>query len=166
MDALRLAPSVVVSADRVARSAPEADYRVELHVRRRVTSRGINFLIAWPGFIIFAPAWHGLEWPYRVKTLAVIKRRDGSEVAQVWRSDRYTAYSTSNIYGVSIGMGWFPPFYSIPSFIAGIVAAFVPEERDRHRDFVYLEGDEWGRRVATEILAAIARDPAPPETSR
>ncbi len=166
VSALRLARTVTVSSERVAVSAVDADYTVELHVRRRASSRGINFLIAWPGFIIFAPAWHGLEWPYRVNTLAIITRRGGGEVARVARSDRYTAYSTSSVYGVGTGLGWFPPLYSVPAFVTGIVAAFVPEESDLHRHFLFLEADEWGRRVATEILAALARDPDPPGPSR
>lgn len=160
VDALRLAPPVTVASQRVARTELDADYTVALHVKRRAGSRGTNFLICWPGFIVFAPAWHGLEWPYRVTTLAVVTRRDGSELAQIWRSDSYTAYYTSSIYGVFAGAGWFPPFYSVPAFITGIVAAFVPEERELNREFFHQESDEWARRVATEILGAIARDPA------
>src|SRR5205807_469453 len=108
--------------------------------------------------IIFAPAWHGLEWPYRVNTLAVVSRRDGSRLANVARSDLYTAYSTSNGYGVGAGLGWFWPLYSVPAFVTGIVASFVPEERELHHEFVVRESDEWARGVAADVLRAIAGD--------
>lgn len=162
-DELRRVPTIALYDPRVA---PVSDYTVELHVRSRAMSRGTNFLICWPGFIVFAPAWHGLEWPYRVNTVVRITRPDGSELTPVERSDFYMAYSTSNAYGTGAGLGWIPFLYSVPAFVTGIVASFVPESRMLDEEFVLREGDDWARRVATSVLRAIAADGEPPGSAR
>jgi hypothetical protein len=145
-------------------SPPHAavDYTVDLHVERRAASRGTNFVICWPGFIIFTPAWHGLEWPYRVNTRAVVERADGSVVGEVQRSDLYMAYFTSDTYGICAGLGWIPPFYSLPALVTGIVASFAPEERRLDNAFVSLEGDAWAQGLTQDLLALIAHDQEEP----
>jgi hypothetical protein len=153
--AFRATPGVELASP-YARGA--ADYTVELHVKTRAMSRGENFLICWPGFIVFAPAWHGLIWPYRVNTLAVVTRPDGERIANIWRSDLYTVYYTSPAYGVAAGFGWFPFFYSIPAFITGCIAAFEPENRELNLEFLHREGGEWGNNVAREVLREIVKD--------
>jgi hypothetical protein len=120
-------------------------------------SRGTNFVICWPGFLIFTPAWHGLEWPYRVNTVAIVTRSDGTLVGRIERSDLYTAYRTSDSYGVGAGLGWIPFFFTLPAFVTGISASFTPERRALDEEFVMREGEEWARYVAADIMELIAR---------
>jgi hypothetical protein len=159
-NALRAIPGVqsVVAAG----SGQPSDYEVELLIDSRPMSRGTNFPIAWPGFIIFTPAWHGFEWPYRVNTRVVVKRADGTILVPIQRSDLYTAYYTSDAYGIATGAGWIPFFYSIPAFVTGIVASFAPEERALREQFLLREGDDWGDEVAREIRRALFEDSLAP----
>jgi hypothetical protein len=156
--ALRSNPDVSLAAP----WSPAFDYKVSLSIQRRAMSRGTNFLLCWPGFLIFAPAWHGLEWPYRVTTTAIITRADGTLLTAFRTSDLYTFRYTSNGYGIGAGLGWIPFLWTIPPFVTGITASFAPEDWVLHEEFLLRGSEEWAQRVADDVLSAIAKDPAPP----
>jgi hypothetical protein len=136
-----------------------ADYVVSVVAVPRARASGTNFFIAWPGFIIFAPAWHGLDWPYTVRTHVVLDRSDGTRAGEWWLKDEWTAHWTSNAYGVGAGFGWI--FYSAPAFVTGIVAATKsPDSVELGDEFALREGEAWAENVAGTILDAIDADRA------
>jgi hypothetical protein len=59
-------------------SEKEVDAIVNIDVQTEHNGSGWNFLINWPGFLIFAPAWHG--YIYEVKyTINVAIKKAGSK---------------------------------------------------------------------------------------
>jgi hypothetical protein len=132
------------------------EYRVELHVRHRAMTEGTNLFICWPGFLAFAPAWHGLEWPYRVNTRVDLDRADGTHVTTIERSDLYEVLYTSEAYGSGAGFGWV--LASVPALVTGGVAALAAPEHQLDEKFHRLASVGWARQIAALILQAIARD--------
>lgn len=168
---LELAPEIaVVDTD-------DWDYRVELHVIRRAMTRGTNFLVCFPGFLVLAPLWHDFDWPYRVNTVAVVERKDGSRVATLSRSDLYIAHGLPDYGGegfipVAIGgsalsaVGAAVPAVAIAvvviyGIVFGIDTAVNPPTKWLDEEFVGREARRWGSHVSAEILRVIAKDVAP-----
>ena len=79
----------------------DPDYVLSIEVERHARPSSRNFFICWPGFIIFAPAWHGLRWPYSLDTRVAIDRHDGGRVADYGLEARWTARYTPRRFGLA-----------------------------------------------------------------
>ncbi len=131
------------------------DYAIRVSVSRGGGPKIESFFIAWPGFIVFAPAWHGLMWDYEVLTKVAITDAEGRVVRELAIADPYEVRHTHIGYGIGCGFGWFL-LYTTPALVTGIVAATASPELDYlDRRFTELEGRRYGDRIAAEILAAV-----------
>lgn len=56
----------------------EVDYRAKISVASEYSGSGWNFLINWPGFLIFTPAWHGYIYyaDYDVQVVLIDAHKD------------------------------------------------------------------------------------------
>lgn len=62
-------------------SSRQVDVIADVTLRPEYKGSGWNFLINWPGFLVFAPAWHG--YVYKVKYDADIALTDASSKQQI-----------------------------------------------------------------------------------
>jgi hypothetical protein len=140
-------------------SAAESEYVAHVEVNRSATSSSENFVLCWPGFIVFAPAWHGLIWPYSVGSHVSIDRNGAGRVAEYDLMATWTARYTSSRNGALAELGWCFLVYTVPALQAGIESTFLPAEvRVLDRAFLTDEGDVWAEEVIATIVNAIARD--------
>jgi hypothetical protein len=96
--------------------APEG--RIELSMEASYEGDGLNFLICWPGFLIFAPVWNGYSYhaTYNVHADVVLGagRRDAFDL-----SCTYDIHHMDLERGVaSMGGGWLFPGYSAVALVA------------------------------------------------
>jgi hypothetical protein len=148
---------LLASGARIATVSDEAEYTVSLESRAKGAPSPWNFLISWPGFMIFAPAWHGMIYKYDVDAVATIRDASGRTLPPVKVQREYDARYTEVWQGVLIESGWFI-WYSIPAFAGGIVTATVPPELaelnahlpDKERRAI---GASLGRAVARALAA-------------
>lgn len=145
----------------------DLDYVVELAYEVETDARWYNALIAFPGFLAFAPHWAGLQWDFDVTTTGHLRRvRTGLEAAPFVRRDEHLLRYTSAGYGVAIGMGWagliFPPALASP-IATGIVAACSDQQGYRYRALFERSqaGWAWAQRVGHLIAEQIERDLGP-----
>ncbi|MBI3723661.1 hypothetical protein HY251_06865 [bacterium] len=152
--ALRLNDNVaLVGSDAI----PE--YVVRVDVTRQASARALNFLLCWPGFVVFAPAWHGLEWPYTIASHVELELPDGTSVAEYRIESRWSARYTSRWHGFAAGLAWYLPYYTVPALEVGIVAATCePDSRVLDDAFLEREADRWADEVAATAVSAIERD--------
>ncbi len=136
-----------------------AEYVVRVDVARRVDTSAMNLLICWPGFVLFTPVWHGLEWPYEVEARVAILRFDGARVAEYSLVNRWTAHYTPELYGGMAELGWLFPPSAAPAFAAALISTYYGVNREiLDHAFTLSEGDLWAEEVIASISEAIVRD--------
>jgi len=57
-------------------SNKEVDYVVDINLDSKYKGSGTNFLISFPGFIVFAPAWNGYKYYADINTTVTIKKQN------------------------------------------------------------------------------------------
>lgn len=92
---------------------------VDLH--SQYYGSGINFLIDWPGFLIWMPAWHG--YVYSIKHNFSVRLEDGKSDATL---DTFNIPVDLNIRHAAMNRTWLAEsgwwlLYSVPALIGGIV---------------------------------------------
>ena len=143
----------------VVKTPAEADYVLRMDLAREATASPFNFLICWPGFLVFAPAWHGLDWPYSLRSRIAIERYDGGRVDDYGLEARWTAHHTPPRYGMPAGFAWCLLVYTVPALQAGIASSVQqPDTHELDRTFAKQEGELWADEVISTIVTRIARD--------
>ncbi|MCG3149269.1 MAG: hypothetical protein PCFJNLEI_02729 [Verrucomicrobiae bacterium] len=96
--------------------AKPVDIIANIDVKPQYYGSGVNFLISWPGFLIFTPAWNG--YVYTVKfdvTVSLVKSVNGEQI------DQFTVPLNLNVRHADInrtwveGAGWF--FWTTPALV-------------------------------------------------
>ncbi|HZU95407.1 MAG TPA: hypothetical protein VFF73_01785 [Planctomycetota bacterium] len=143
-------------------SGVEPDYVARVAVETRASASGANFLICWPGFIAFAPAWHGLDWRYSVETHLLIESAAGEVVAARELRGHWLAHYTPALYGATAELGWvLYPLDTMPALVAGLATSYVTPDKPVLDDaFVARDGLSWADEVVAVISLAIERDRA------
>jgi hypothetical protein len=145
----------------VAIVAPDAapEYVVRVNVERRARASAANFLLCWPGFLVFAPAWHGLDWAYRVDAVITIDQPTGDRVETCELESSWTARYTARHQGIEAGLAWYPPLYTLPAIEAGIESSIRGPDADvLDGAFFEREGELWAQEVMARIAVAIEHD--------
>jgi hypothetical protein len=160
-EALRRAMRISLGVAPVA-SGTETDYVARVAVMTRASASGANFLICWPGFIAFAPAWHGLDWHYTVETRLLVESATGELVLARELRGHWLAHYTPALYGATAELGWvLYPLDAMPALVAGLATSHVaPDEAVLDDAFVAREGLAWADEVVAVIALAIERDRA------
>lgn len=141
----RVVSALAQGVDRVVPDVRRAhddpvDYVVDLDIAIDSSAHATNFLVVFPGFVIFMPSWFPLRWDFEVTTSVRVSRgsRHGSKTFVL--TDRFLAKYTP--VGISVGayIGWgglvFPPLVISP-LVTGLVAA----------------ADDWDPRSFAKVLA-------------
>jgi len=108
---------------------------------------GTNFWVDWPGFLIFAPAWHGYSYHADVVTRAEVVSGDNQQpIGNVeWQYDY--AFRQADIGRSWVEVGWLE--WSAIPFIGGIMATKYDTDQTPH--FITAAGPSYGNQVATGI---------------
>ena len=78
VSALRNYSSKVVMLHRLGSSMP-VDVIADINVNSKYEGSGSNFVISWPGFFIFTPAWHGYIYKANYDFNINLRRGDNKE---------------------------------------------------------------------------------------
>ena len=128
----------------------DVDLVLDLSVTPRYSGKGSNFLVNWPGFLIFAPAIWGYGYEAAVDTQVSIRTRDGA--AQSFAIPTRWQFRQAEIDRTWTEIGWFE--VGIIPLIGGV--AFTRYDTDVTPEFVARVGPNYGTYVAQRIREVIA----------
>jgi hypothetical protein len=118
-DSLRRSCDVVMPYTKDA--SREVDYIADINLKSSYDGSGVNFLITWPGFLIFAPVWNGYN--YEIKHDFNVKIDDVKTNKNI---PPFTVHVLLDIRHAdfdrtfwSMGGGWLMPGLSAVALIAG-----------------------------------------------
>ncbi len=138
---------------------PDADLVLDVSVSPQYSGRGSNFLVNWPGFLIFAPAIWGYGYEAAIQTQVSIRTPDGA--TQELAIPTQYSFRQAEIDRTWTEIGWLE--VGIIPLIGGI--AFTRYDPDLTPEFVTKVGPNYGAYVAQRIREALAssrRPEAPP----
>lgn len=145
------------------RAGIEPDLILEIRPQIHYRSSGWNFLINWPGFLIFTPAWNGYVYHADITTTVVIRDRDGSAMDQVTVPMSYDLRHADMDRTIWTGLTWLE--VSVLALIGGIYNANV-FDRDVIPPLQQHAKDNYANFVISEVqkrirAAAESLEPAP-----
>lgn len=167
VERIHQSPSVSEArTDYIAGKAGSFEPDVILSIRPAIEYRssGWNFLINWPGFLIFTPAWNGYVYHADIVTHVGIHDGDGNLVSQEDIPISYDIRQAEMDRTIWTGLTWLE--VSVLALVGGIYNAFVFDDdildqlqvqvKDNYTTYV-------ANQVAPKIIAAFERSrPAPP----
>lgn len=128
----------------------DADLVLEISVTPQYSGRGSNFLVNWPGFLIFAPAIWGYGYEAAIETRVSIRTPAGA-TQEIAIPTRYT-FRQAEIDRTWTELGWFE--LGIIPLIGG--AVFTQYDPDLTPEFVTKVAPSYGAYVAQRIREALA----------
>lgn len=158
-DSLRRYSSDVISPY-VKGGERKVDIIANVGIQSQYDGSGLNFLISWPGFILWTPAWNG--YIYNIKHNYSVRLEDGATLSHV---DTFNIPIDLDIRHAAMNRTWLAEsgwwlFYTIPSFVGGIF------HTEYDRNVTPLAAKEAampiGNYVAQEIIRRISSLPATP----
>jgi hypothetical protein len=135
---------------------PDADVVLDISVSPRYSGRGSNFLVNWPGFLIFAPAMWGYGYEAAIETQVSIRARDGA--TQELAIPTHYRFRQAEFDRTWTEIGWFE--FGVIPLIGGV--AFTQYDPDLTPEFVAKVAPNYGAYVAQRIREALASLPALP----
>jgi len=128
-------------------------------------SSGWNFLINWPGFLIFTPAWNGYVYHADILTQVVIHDGEGKVLSEDEIPISYSIRQAEMDRTIFTGLTWLEVsllafgggIYNANNFDEDIVGALQVHVKDNYVNYV-------ASKVGPKLIAAAdAARPAPPE---
>ena len=130
-------------------------------------SSGWNFLISWPGFLVFVPTWNGYVYHADITTTFVIYDPDGNLLDQFDVRISYNIrHADLDRTVVAQGGGFLTPLTAV-AFLGGVYHGFrfdrdvIPPlqtlTKDNYSTFVIAEAQQRLRRIA----ASVSKPPEP-----
>ncbi len=108
----------------VAKGDFSPDYSISIEPQVEYESSAWNFLISWPGFVIFTPAWNGYIYYANVRTTVTVYDKEEKKIKafdiDIPYSIRHAEFDRT-VW--SEGLGWL--FWTAPAFFSGIYTAIV-----------------------------------------
>jgi hypothetical protein len=139
------------------------DYVVSVQPTTKFTGSGWNYLISFPGFLIFTHAWNGYVYGAQTSTEIEIRRPDASEVlaSQTLETDwnfRHCDFGR----GAWTSSGWYTPGYGGLNLIIGFF--MIRYDDDATAPLLLAVHDPYGQFIANHVveLAASADAKAAP----
>lgn len=102
-----------------ANSQKEVDLVANIDIQTEHKGSGWNFLINWPGFLIFTPAWHGYMYEVKYKINCTLKKASTREII-----DTFTIPIALDIRHASTNRTWTEISWlevSVIAFVGGFV---------------------------------------------
>lgn len=125
----------------------KVDYVVDLNVAVQYKGKGSNFFVAWPGFAVWAPAWHGYNYSADISTYVKILTPDLEDVliSKNYRTPYRCVQAEFDRTWIEIGWAEF----TLCPLIGGIV--FTRYDKDITQDFNHELSRPYGNYIARKI---------------
>jgi hypothetical protein len=132
---------------------------IKLDIQPAYSGSGQNFLTTFPGFIVFACAWHGYDYNADIKTEVTLLGPDGEPipVAEGQKDPNCRVVATNFKMrhcdferGFWSGTGWWFPGWGIHNIITG--AVFTNYDPDATEPFHQVADSTYGGYVAEHIV--------------
>ena len=135
-------------------SREKVDLVVKVDMRTDYSGSGWNYLITFPGFLIFTPAWHGFVYKADLNTrLNLYDGRSGKGI------DYLDIPMNYNIRHAAINRTWCEIGWFEVGFIPFVSGFFWIQYDDSVTEILVGEmGEEYGNYIAGRILKSRARD--------
>lgn len=114
------------------------------------SGEGLNFLVNWPGFLIFAPAIWGYGYNAEIETKVSITRLQDGSTQQIEVPAKYK-FRQAEIGRTWTEIGWLE--WGVIPLIGGIV--FIQYDPDVTDEFITKVSPNYGAYVAKKILEAL-----------
>jgi hypothetical protein len=147
VDELYSLPNCKVIYPYVVNDENPVDYIINIQASPKYRGSGMNFIISWPGFLIFTPAWNGFEYFLDINT--DVKIRDFATGNILMSKNYNTKYkcNQAEFDRTFIEISWFE--YSIIAFIGGILNTSY--DNDITDDFNTAVSRVYGNYIARNI---------------
>ena len=123
------------------------DYMIDLKIKADYKGSGTNFLISWPGYIVFAPAWNGFIYYANINTdLKITDYRSGKTVASKNFETTYRC-NQAEFDRTFIEISWIE--YGLIALIGGL--ANMSYDKDITADFNMALSRPYGSYLARNI---------------
>ncbi|MBJ6750681.1 hypothetical protein [Geomonas anaerohicana] len=133
-----------------ANNQNQADAVIDISVNPRYDGNGSNFLVNWPGFLIFAPAIWGYGYTADIKTEATITNLKNGKTQQLSIPAQFE-FRQAEIDRTWTEIGWFE--VGIIPLLGGIV--FTAYDSDLTPEFIKNVAPTYGPYVATKATKAV-----------
>ncbi len=151
IDELRGIGNIKVLYPYVKNDEKPVDYVLSLNANVNYGGSPSNFFISWPGFLIFAPAWHGYNYNADIMTdISVLNFDSGEIIASQKYQTKYKCVQ-SEFDRTWIELGWLE--VSILPFIGGI--CFTQYDDDITDSFNQALSRPYGNYIARKIGAML-----------
>jgi hypothetical protein len=130
------------------------DHRLEYR------SSGWNFLVNWPGFLAFLPAWIGYGYHADIETRVAIHDAQGALLGEETIPVNYRMRHADMDRTVWAGFGWFPATYGVAALGGGVYGALTFDD-DAIGAFQAATRENYASYAGSRVLERIAaRAPA------
>ena len=134
VEALRAHPSVGQLRTDWSGEAPDGDFEpdvvVSIHPRAEMRGSGWNYLVTFPGFLLFTHAWNGYVYSCEITTDVKIESSRGEVLEQGSIVTDYSLRHCDFGRGFWASSGWWMPGYGASSAIAGLFMLPFDPRRD------------------------------------
>jgi hypothetical protein len=128
----------------VARLAPATKY----------DGSGWNYLITFPGFLLFTHAWNGFLYEADVTTDVEVRLPNGGEVVRRSIETKYDLRFCDFDRGAATSSGWYTPGYGGINLLIGF--AMMNYDEDATPEFLEAVRTAYGRFIANQIVEMAA----------
>ncbi|MBI5555803.1 MAG: hypothetical protein HY920_08145 [Elusimicrobia bacterium] len=138
-------------------SGVEVDYAQKLERKAKYRADGQNFIITFPGFILFAHAWAGYKYYIDIATISTLLDKDGKVLKNATFNTTYEIRYTSFARGATTSLcGWILPPYGGLDIIAGAFFAGTFDHRGTD-EFYDKVKDSYSSYIASKIVRQIKK---------
>lgn len=131
------------------------DYMCELSQTTSYNASGQNFIITFPGFLIFTHSWLGYKYYIDIATQSKVLTPDGVVKTEAVFTTPYEIRFTSFARGASSSLGWFTPGYGVLNIITATIFATSYDDRATP-SFIENVKPSYSMYVSKELLNQIA----------
>ena len=128
----------------------QIDLMIDINVVPHYSGEGLNFLVNWPGFLIFAPAIWGYGYNAEINTQVNITRLSDSSSKQISIPTKFT-FRQAEIDRTWTEVGWLE--FGVIPLIGGIV--FIQYDPDVTDEFIIKVSPYYGPYIVSKILEAL-----------
>ncbi|ODS30649.1 MAG: hypothetical protein SCARUB_04238 [Candidatus Scalindua rubra] len=149
VDNLRGLGNIKVISPYAKSAGNPVDYILDFNIQTKYSGDGMNFLISFPGFLIFAPWWNGYNYKANLNTKVTFTEYNSNQVVTTQTYDtQYRCKQSEFDRTWTQGADWLLT-YGIASLIGGIV--FTNYDNDITSDFVRSFSQPYGSYIARKV---------------
>jgi hypothetical protein len=155
-----------IHSRRATPAANDPDLVLSITPKTEYRSSGWNFLINWPGFLIFTPAWNGYVYYADISTTVDISDRSGRVLSSNTIPISYSIREAEMDRTIFTGLTWLEVsalafgggIYNANVFDRDIVGSLEAHVKDNYTNYVY---GQIGPKIAAAADETMAPAPAP-----